>query len=133
MIRSGKADGWLKLPTTALPAWALLNAVELRGIEIKPVLGHEDRGTAIVSKKSELSSSHNPLLVVPGDLVLSLKTIERQSRYDTQLQEVLAAVGGFSKVESASNLVRALLMKDRQHVVQSCCSFCYKLRVATPI
>jgi len=133
MIRRGKADGWLKLPTRALPAWALLNAVELRGVEIKPVPGHEDRGTAIISKKSEQSSSHNPLLVVPGDLVLSLKTIERQSRYDTQLQEVLAAVGEFSKVKGASSLVRALLMKDRQHVVQSCCSFCCKLRVVVPI
>lgn len=98
MIRRGKAEGWLKLPNTALPAWATLNGVDFNSVAIELIPGREERGSAIVSKTQRLDTAYNPLLVVPGDLVLSLKTVERQARYDTHLQDLLNALGDFSTV-----------------------------------
>jgi len=106
MIRQGKSEGWLKLSNTELPAWALLNGVEINNVAIDSVPGHEERGSAIISRKASLDASCNPLLVVPGDLVLSLITIERQSRYDPHLLELLTAVSDFAKVSPETGLER---------------------------
>lgn len=99
MIRQGKSEGWLRLSNAELPAWALLNGVEIKNnVAIGSIPGHEERGSAIIARNTNLDMSCNPLLVVPGDLVLSLKTIERQSRYDPHLLELLTAAGDFAMV-----------------------------------
>lgn len=98
MIRRGKAEGWLQLPITALPAWAALNGVKFQHVAVESVPDHQERGSGIIAKASPLNPSWGSLLEVPGELVLSLETVERQSRFDPHLKEVLDAVGDFSKV-----------------------------------
>lgn len=135
MIRRGKTEGWLKLPNTELPAWAVLNGVTINNVAVDCVPGHEERGSAVISRIATLEPSSNPLMIIPGDLVLSSKTVERQARYDTHLQELLTAVGDFAEVGWGlpSKTVSHLLRSSRRLVGQYCCSYCCKLHAVVQI
>lgn len=98
MIRRGKKEGWLNWPSTALRPWAELNGVKFDGISVGSVPGLPDRGTGVVAARSLKGGDEGPLMVIPGDLVLSLERIELQAKSDKYLREALEALGEHARV-----------------------------------
>ncbi len=82
------------LPVSALPAWAKLNNIILNEVSISPMAG--DKGLGVIG------SGRNPegrvLILVPGDLILSLENVWTFAKSDHHLHEVLESVGEYSRV-----------------------------------
>lgn len=83
------------LPISQLAIWAHLNAVQFHGVKIAPLDGN--RGTGVLST-AETSTDYPLLMTVPVDLVLSLDNVWICAKSDMYLQELLVAVGEFSRV-----------------------------------
>ena len=97
MLRQGKTQGWLSLPSQAFSPWAHLNGVRFH--EVKP--GHiEGRGSALIASKAVINTADGAecLLTVPKDLILSLEQILEQAKVDRDFREVLESLGDFGRV-----------------------------------
>jgi hypothetical protein len=99
MIRRGKQEGWLGLPSSALRPWAQFNGIALDGISVGSV---PDRGLGVVAARALKGGDEGPLMVIPGDLVLSLERVEMQAKSDQHLRGVLEALGDYARVGPVS-------------------------------
>jgi hypothetical protein len=98
MIRDGKREGWLKWPSSALQPWAELNGVKFEGISVGSVPGQPDRGTGVVAARTLQGGNEGPLMVIPGDIVLSLERVELQAKADKHLHDLLEVLGEYARV-----------------------------------
>ena len=98
MIRRGRKEGWLKLPTSALPAWAAMNNITYNGVKIGPLPGHEERGSAVIAEKSLNGSEEPHLVTVPRDMALSFESVCNHAKSDQDFREVLTAIDEFGRV-----------------------------------
>lgn len=98
MIRRGKAQGWLSLPSSSLRSWAVVNELQLRGVEIGHLPGHENKGAAIRAQQD--LSAEQSLMVVPHELILSLEAVQLHAKSDRHLRDVLDSTGDFARVRS---------------------------------
>lgn len=98
MIRTGRANGWLKQPIDTLPTWATFHGVSFNGIKISPLPGFEDRGSTVIADRALEGGKAVPLLVVPKELIISRQNIELFAKSDRHLREVLEAIGDFGRV-----------------------------------
>lgn len=99
MIRRGKAENWLKLPSEAFLPWAVHNEVTFNRAVPGATPG---RGGALLAKESldGNSDSSRTLLKVPKDLNLSLERVQEQAKVDKDLREVLESLGDFGRVSA---------------------------------
>jgi hypothetical protein len=98
MIRRGKQEGWLNLPTSAIKPWAQLNGIATDGITVGAIPGCPERGSGVVAARNLKGGDEGPLMVIPSDLVLSLERVEIQAKADESLRDVLAATGPYARV-----------------------------------
>lgn len=82
-------------PADRLEAWAKFNGVDLLNTQIRVT---ETKGTGLFARPDECLSDATTLIVVPKDLVLSLRTVDEYAKADRHLREVLDAVGDFGRV-----------------------------------
>ncbi len=97
MIRRGKIEGWLQIPSEALLPWAMLNEVSFD----RTVPGLiEGKGAALLAKEDLNADDDEPreLLTVPRDLILSLERVREHAKVDRDFREVLEALGDFGRV-----------------------------------
>ncbi|KAF2224927.1 hypothetical protein BDZ85DRAFT_233174 [Elsinoe ampelina] len=99
MIREGKEEGWLQLPSEALPPWAALNNIKLHDIKVGVDPVHPERGAGIFAQKplSCPSDSHTTLMTVPRDLILSKERIEQHAKVDRDFRDLLSTLGEFGQ------------------------------------
>jgi hypothetical protein len=121
MIRRGKTEGWLQLPSNAFHAWATLNDVKFNRTVPGTISG---RGGAILAKK-DVEADHQEsdvLLTVPNDLILSLERCEEHARVDRDYREVLESMGEFGRVGITFHSFIMLVLRYfvRQHLLTSC-------------
>ena len=98
MIRRGKAQGWLQLPTEALLPWAMLNDVQFTHVVPGVAAG---RGAGLLASKPlppDAEAEPQPLLTVPRDLILSLERVLEHAKVDQDFREVLESLGEFGRV-----------------------------------
>jgi len=98
MIRRGRTEGWLKQPVDALPTWATFHGVQFNGVQVGPLPGYEDRGLTVIASQALQAGSADPLLVVPKELIISLRSIELIAKADHHLHELLDALADFGRV-----------------------------------
>ena len=98
MIRSGRANGWLKQPIDTLPTWATFHGVSFNGIKVGPLPGFEERGSTVIADRELEGGKVESLLVVPKELIISRQNIELLAKSDRHLREVLEATGDFGRV-----------------------------------
>lgn len=98
MIRTGRANGWLRQPIDTLPTWATFHGVTFNGIGIGPLPGFEDRGSTVIADRAFEGGETEPLLVVPKELIISRQNIELFAKSDRHLRQVLEAIGDFGRV-----------------------------------
>ena len=97
MLRRGKAEGWLQLPSNALLPWAMLNDVTFD----RTVPGIvEGKGGALLAKEDLDADTDNlrVLLTVPRDLILSAERVQEHAKVDGDFREVIESLGEFSMV-----------------------------------
>lgn len=103
MIRRGKAEGWLQLPSEALLPWAMLNDVAFD----RTVPGRADgRGGALLAKEdlnADNEEESRLLITVPRDLILSLERVQEHAKVDKDFREVLESLGDFGRVGESFN------------------------------
>lgn len=105
MIRRGKREGWLQLPSEALLPWAMLNEVSFD----RTVPGiSEDRGGALLAKENLNADDDESriLLTVPRDLILSLERVQEHAKVDKDFREVFESLGDFGRVGSIFRSIR---------------------------
>lgn len=97
MIRRGKTEGWLQLPSEALLPWAMLNGVTFDHAVPGIVPG---RGGALLAKQSLDASDDDSrvVLTVPRDLILSLERVQQHAKTDKDFRGVLESLGEFGRV-----------------------------------
>lgn len=98
MIRRGKTEGWLQLPSEALLPWAMLNEVSF---DLTVPGQVEGRGGALLAKEdlnADESAESRLLLTVPKDLILSLERVQEHAKVDKDFREVLQCLGDFGRV-----------------------------------
>lgn len=100
MIREGKSEGWLTLPTSALQSWASHNGASFHGVTVGPLPGLEDRGSTVIATKnlSGDDDAQRVLMTVPRDLILSLDNVHKHAKYDRDLRDILQSPGDFGRV-----------------------------------
>lgn len=91
------------LPIEQLHTWAQFNGVAFSNITVAPnVTGKDgvDKGAGLIASVgfSEDSATHDILLAVPADLILSREAVILCAKADSQLKEILHAVGDFAQV-----------------------------------
>lgn len=101
MIRTGRAEGWLKQPIETLPKWAAFHGVSFNGIKVGPLPGLEDRGSTVIADRELEGGKVEPLLVVPKELIISRQNIELIAKSDHHLRELLEATGDFGRVRQS--------------------------------
>lgn len=108
MIRRGKAENWLKLPSEAFLPWALHNEVIFDRAVPGVIPG---RGGALLAKEAldANADSSRTLLKVPKDLILSLERVQEQAKVDKDLREVLESLGDFGRVSTHLSPYQSLL------------------------
>ncbi|CAG8148779.1 unnamed protein product [Penicillium olsonii] len=104
------------LPLETLPAWQHLNGVELSGVAFRKFGFNEhgaDKGSGIVATDTKSSSENDAkpeiLLQIPGDLVLSLETVQGYAKSDRDLRDVLEAMGDFGRTARGAILIFLLI------------------------
>lgn len=102
MIRRGKVEGWLWLPSEAILPWATMNNVSFDRTVSGTMTG---RGGALLAKESlnAEADSTNVLLTVPRDLILSLERVQEHAKTDRDFREVLERLGDFGRVGEVSH------------------------------
>jgi len=96
MIRRGKADRWLHLPSASLDSWSSLHNVQFDGITVDVASTAPEKGLALLTTSSH-HEAQRPLLSVPRNLVLSKDAVEIHAKVDVHLREILSAVGDLSQ------------------------------------
>ena len=97
MIRRGRAEGWLHLPSEAFLPWAMLNEVTFE----RTLPGSIDgRGGALLAKEELDADKDNSqvLLNVPSCLILSLERVQEHAKVDKDFREVLESLKEFGRV-----------------------------------
>lgn len=83
---------------TALPAFAILNSVELTDISVEAIPRQDQQlDYGIVATRafgSEDSSQGRPLMCIPRDMILCADSIQQQVRIDRHFAELMGAAGG---------------------------------------
>ncbi|CAG8286530.1 unnamed protein product [Penicillium salamii] len=104
------------LPIETLPAWQHLNGVVLTGVSFQKLGFDEhgaDKGSGIVATEPKSSSENDPkpeiLLQIPGDLVLSLETVQNYAKSDRDLRDVLEPMGDFGRTARGAILIFLLI------------------------
>ena len=85
------------LPIDILPVWSKLNNVDLNGVEVSP-LKHM-KGSGVIATR-ELSEEDAILMTVPRELLLSHENVWMYAKADRHLQDLLEAVGEYSRVQN---------------------------------
>jgi len=100
MLRRGKSQGWLSLPSEAFNPWAQLNGVRFHEVKPGQVAG---RGSALLATKTIANSSDGAecLLTVPRDLIISQEQVLEQAKVDRDFRELLESLGDFGRVGCA--------------------------------
>jgi len=98
MIRRGRQEGWLKYPINRLEPWAKLSGVTFDGVKIGPLAGFESRGSSVIATRQFDAGPQNPLVVVPQELVLSLRNVQSYAKRCKPFGEILDALGDFGRV-----------------------------------
>jgi hypothetical protein len=98
MIRRGRADGWLRRPVDALPAWAEFNGIKFNSVRVGPLPGFEHRGSTVIANRDLFGIKEEILMLIPKELILSRQSVELAAKSDTHLREILEAVGSFGHV-----------------------------------
>ena len=94
MIRRGKAENWLQMPSGYIPKLASAHGVTLNGVQITST----SQGLGLLSRKPDGISHPSPLIEVPKEHILCKQNVELHSRADKHLRDVLSALGDFGKV-----------------------------------
>jgi hypothetical protein len=99
MIRDGKTEGWLSLPSEAVLPWAQLNGVDFtRTIPGTAVA----KGGALLAKEDITATQEGQplktLLTVPRDLILGVDRVREHANVDQDFREVLDSIGDFAQV-----------------------------------
>lgn len=97
MLRRGKTQGWLSLPSEAFNPWAQLNGVRFHEVKPGQVAG---RGSALLATKTIANSPEGAecLLTVPRELILSQEQVLEQAKVDRDFRELLESLGNFGRV-----------------------------------
>lgn len=91
-----------------LEKWADLNDVRRNGVYVHNA--EDGKGKRIVvSSRPESLQQTKPLVIVPPELILSLETVWIYAKSDRQLEEVLNAVGDYSRTARGAVLIFLLL------------------------
>jgi len=98
MIKSGRAEGWLRRPVDTLPTWANFHGVAFNHVSIGPLPGFEGRGSAVIADGELIGGKAEPLLVVPKELIVSRQNIDLFAKSDHHLRELLESLGDFGRV-----------------------------------
>lgn len=98
IIKRGRAEGWLRLPVSALKPWADLHDITLSGITVGPIPGFEQRGSTVIADRVLSARNTEPLMIIPRDLVLSQEAVRVHAKSDQHLREVLDALAEFGRV-----------------------------------
>ncbi|KAF4314588.1 hypothetical protein GTA08_BOTSDO01551 [Botryosphaeria dothidea] len=97
IIARGRAEGWLKLPVSALPPWGELNDVTFNGISVGLLPGFEQRGSTVIAARDLSAGDAEPLMIIPRDLVLSQEAVRVHAKSDQHLRQVLDALAEFGR------------------------------------
>ena len=97
MIRRGKTEGWLSLPSEALLPWAMLNEVSFDRTVPGTVVR---RGGALLAKdKLDATQDESQVLLrVPRDLILSPERVKEHTKIDKDFREVFEGLQDFAMV-----------------------------------
>lgn len=106
MIRRGRSEGWLSLPSSAVKPWADFSGIRLDAVKVDEIPG---RGCGLVATQT-LDSDAPPLIKVPRDLVLSRECIEQYAKSDRTLRMVLDGLDDFGRVSNANFPLRPLCL-----------------------
>ncbi|KAL1619888.1 hypothetical protein SLS54_006487 [Diplodia seriata] len=97
LIARGRAEGWLRLPVSALRVWADVHDVTFQGITVGPLPGFELRGSTVIADGTLSAGNAEPLMIIPRDLVLSLEAVRMHAKADQRLREVVDALADFGR------------------------------------
>ncbi|KAL1649222.1 hypothetical protein SLS58_001797 [Diplodia intermedia] len=97
LIARGRAEGWLRLPVSALRVWADVHDVTFQGITVGPLPGFELRGSTVIADGTLSAGNAEPLMIIPRDLVLSLDAVRMHAKADQRLREVVDALADFGR------------------------------------
>lgn len=86
------------LPSSLLAPWARLNGVVMNGVRIDHRA--DGRGYSLVAERDIPDAAAAPLLMVPGDLVLSAEAVRGQARFDGHLKQLLDVAPELAEVHS---------------------------------
>lgn len=101
MIRRGKAEGWLQLPSEAFLPWATINEINFTRTVPGSIPGRG--GALLASEPLYAASDQSPVLVtVPKDLILSLERVQQHAKVDKDFREVLENLGDFGRVSTCT-------------------------------
>ncbi|KKY16052.1 putative set domain-containing protein [Diplodia seriata] len=102
LIARGRAEGWLRLPVSALRVWADVHDVTFQGITVGPLPGFELRGSTVIADGTLSAGNAEPLMIIPRDLVLSLEAVRMHAKADQRLREVVDALADFGRRDEAA-------------------------------
>jgi hypothetical protein len=99
------------LPIEQLHPWAQFNGVTFNNVAVAPnIVGKDgvDKGAGLVATIdfSENGAAQDILLAIPADLVLSREAVILCAKADSQLKEILDAVGEFAEVGFCKTALR---------------------------
>lgn len=111
MIRRGKTEGWLRLPSEAFLPWAMLNEIDFTSTVPGNIAG---RGGALLAKEplDATSEQSSVLLRVPKDLILSLERVQDHAKVDKDLREILESLGSFGRVSTYATFLSSATHDD---------------------
>ncbi|KAI9734604.1 MAG: hypothetical protein M1834_002205 [Cirrosporium novae-zelandiae] len=94
-----------------LPAWAKLNDVAFRGVQVKQQLVHQgmDKGSAVVAERELQTRDDSLLMIIPKEMILSLDAVVEYGKSDKHLREVLEAMGTFGRTARGAILIFLLM------------------------
>lgn len=88
-----------QLPIEQLTPWALLNDIQIVGVEICPNIVNQDgvsKGGGILATSNHESA--DILLSIPAELVLSKESVLQSAKTDKDLRELIDAMSDFVQV-----------------------------------
>jgi len=127
MIKSGRAEGWLRRPVDTLPTWANFHGVAFNHVSIGPLPGFEGRGSAVIADGELIGGKAEPLLVVPKELIVSRQNIDLFAKSDHHLRELLESLGDFGRTTRGAVLAFLLFQAT------ICCPDIQNIGVLNPL
>lgn len=102
MIRTGRAEAWLREPIEGFPRWANFNGIRFAGIKIGPLPGFEHRGSTVIADSTLVCGEAGAVLTVPKELIVSRQNVELIAKSDKHLRELLQSLDEFGRVRPTS-------------------------------